>query len=574
MTKITEKESKTVLDAGNAVKIQTAQRMRAEEQLNQMQRILNCLSQQREEQERTLAEMTEWMNAMKAGQFESAAQMAGRTHTIASVRDDVQITKLIPLTSEETWEDYLGSVAQYAELEHLDLNSDPYMSMMSKQQQEAFAQMVRDDFYERKVVLDQGDYVIAAFCGVVTGLVDILFVGGPGKSVLPISQGRTLESLTNEKIEQIVMKFSQFCWEKDEPLRNSIREKNIPKAIKDDLLKKAGIPTQQSKIKKPQTLQQCIQYIENKFGINYDARYAKDLKSSVKNGVEISVNSDNPLAEKLSTSNHHLRSPAHSFDLLGLVFSIIDQFTGKTTLFRDGKIISFLPAEGSKAAQFELRGNNFIEKIICAVVNWFGHCMSDVAGSNSSTEGGAGLPIPGFELFQFLGAYNPTAGAENIGSVTIADFTTKMFEKGYDFRFGITMSIPVVLNDALVRTCYAIRRYFYFHLPFEDCIPFNGGPFYKHQPELRRMLLVAHGVLCAFDATGAIVAGAKDCMISAALNLNYFAWIRLTQLGISEVRAIYRQNHIDLQLVITKTNEEWEQLYLDGKTWKPTGLLR
>ena len=49
---------------------------------------------------------------------------------------------------------------------------------------------------------------------------------------------------------------------------------------------------------------------------------------------------------------------------------------------------------------FELQGGNFSAKLFCGVANWFGHIMSDIAGSSGSQGRGSGLAIPFFELFQ------------------------------------------------------------------------------------------------------------------------------------------------------------------------------
>ena len=146
--------------------------------------------------------------------------------------------------------------------------------------------------------------------------------------------------------------------------------------------------------------------------------------------------------------NHHLLSLAHSPDLIGLLFSILDQFTGKTSIIASGEFIRVMPKEKkNEIDQFELRGSNVISKIFCGFINWLGHCLSDLVGSNTTradpAKRGTGLPIPGFELFQFISL--PPGPQEKIAQ-DLADLSVKVFESGYDARFGIALSIPVITS--------------------------------------------------------------------------------------------------------------------------------
>ena len=65
--------------------------------------------------------------------------------------------------------------------------------------------------------------------------------------------------------------------------------------------------------------------------MNYDARYASDI------GL------DNEMF-KMSASNHHLKSLGHSPDLIGLFFSVLDQFTGTSSFISNGRIIRVVKA--------------------------------------------------------------------------------------------------------------------------------------------------------------------------------------------------------------------------------------
>lgn len=515
-----EREEKLVLEAGDAARVQRDQLFRVEEQMGQMHRALDEMALQGEGQDHALEEMMAWMAAAKNDLGTDAPELAQSItpYEAVEVQADIQQTRIIPLAQEDSWEEYLGSVEWYARLEHLDLSSDPYMSLLSKQEQEAFVAQVREDYYERKAQCDAIDYALAAFCGTVAGLVDIFFVGTPGDSVLG--------KWTDAQTDKFVIWLAKKCgWSPKEGNENSVGH--------------------------------AIDYFERNFKVNYDASSSGSLGPAAKEIFD------------MSSTNHHIKNLAHSPDLVGLLFSIFDQFTGTIHFVDNGRLISF------DREKQEFSANNILGKIIAGFVNWLGHCISDVAGSKDSRKRGnrgMGLPMPGFELYQFL-----PIGKIGEDQLSLADFTVKMFENGYDYRFGMALSIPVAINEMMVRLSFALKRYFYHHLPLAECIPVNlkvKGVGIR-QPELRRMMLIAHGTMCVWDAGDAAVAYAASGgnALNAALHLNYFAYIRLAQAGLSEVRAMYRQTHIDLYAITKDTKEEWNRLYQDAQKWNPVALF-
>lgn len=139
---------------------------------------------------------------------------------------------------------------------------------------------------------------------------------------------------------------------------------------------------------------------------------------------------------KMSPSNHHIVSLGHSPDIVGLFFSVLDQFTGKVVLFQVERLLGLNLLK--LHTDFKLVGGSFIAKLYCGICNWFGHIMSDIAGS-SGTRGhingsrGAGVPIPLFELFQLC-----NFGSFKVGDETknLAEVMVGAFEKGYDLRFA------------------------------------------------------------------------------------------------------------------------------------------
>lgn len=310
---------------------------------------------------------------------------------------------------------------------------------------------------------DKYDYLIAVGCGAVAGLVDIFLVGAPGSE---------LSKWTDSQVDGAVRRFAKLCgWD--------------PNAANVDNTRSA------------------IGFLEKKFPVNYDQRSTTDVGGLFSMG----------------TKNHHMKSLAHSPDLVGLFFSILDQFTSTASFLSDGRLITI------KTDTYKLQGNNFISKLFCGIVNWIGHIMSDIAGSSGSVNRGSGVVIPFFELFQLC-----NFGSFQVGQNrnTLATVATKVFQEGYDARFGLTMAIPVVLCDLSIKLIWALKRYFYHKRPLNECIPT------KRHDDLRIMLLFGNGVLCLMDGLDAGIRSGGNC-VNFFLRLNLIAWFRLITLVLREI---------------------------------------
>ena len=155
-----------------------------------------------------------------------------------------------------------------------------------------------------KAKCDKYDYMIAAFCGLSAGIIDALFVGTPGKG--------KLGNFTDKAADDMVQKIANMLWSGD------------------------GRSTVDGKPKKaPDSLEKAISYLEQSFPVNYDARYGQDLF-------------DSGSISSMSPKNHHLMSLAHSPDIVGLLFSILDQFTGKASFINNGKLIRLVPVKDAR----------------------------------------------------------------------------------------------------------------------------------------------------------------------------------------------------------------------------------
>ena len=314
---------------------------------------------------------------------------------------------------------------------------------------------------------DKYDYLAAVACGAIGGMIDIFLVGAPGDSVLG--------KWTDAQVDNVVKGFANLSgWS--------------PRADKADNVASA------------------IGFLEKKFKVNYDHRYSADV--------------DNLF--NMSTKNHHMMSLAHSPDVIGLFFSILNQFTSTASFIANGQLIAI------RSETFELQGGNFISKIFSGIANWFGHVMSDIAGSSGSranTGRGTGVVMPFYELFGFckFGKFN--VGKDKQDLATIA---TRAFQEGYDFRFGLAMAIPVVITDLSIRLIWSLRRYFQYGKPLKECIPTQKNA------DLRVMLLFGNGTLCVMDGIDAGVRSGGN-FLAFFMRLNLIAWFRFVTLVLKEI---------------------------------------
>lgn len=274
----------------------------------------------------------------------------------------------------------------------------------------------------------------------------------------------------------------------------------------------------------------AIEFLERKFHVNYDHRHSGDVENRF----------------TMAANNHHMKSLAHSPDIVGLFFSILNQFTSTATYLDNGRLITIA------TDTMELQGHTFVAKLFCGIVNWFGHLMSDVAGSSkarSNSGRGSGIVIPFYELFGLCDFGNFQIDGE---SSTLAELAIKAFQRGYDARWGLTMAIPVVLCDLSIRFIWSVRRFFGDKKPFSECIPSDK------QPDLRMMVLVGNGTLCIVDGADAAIRSGGN-MLVFFMHLNLIAWYKLVKRALAELIIRYDLSYADLAVYIEKINQELNQ---------------
>lgn len=326
---------------------------------------------------------------------------------------------------------------------------------------------------ELKPQCDKLDYILVASSGALCGVIDIFLVGKPGES--------PLGDITDKWFANRTIDFAKLCGYKVD--KNS--------------------------------LSSAINFLEEKFKIPYDQSVGGGIFRELIN---------------LTPSNHHFKSLGHNPTLLGLFFSILNQFTNTSDFVSNGELISLNNSDG----KFELQGKNIPSKLFCGIANWIGHLISDVSGSSGSKGRGMGIPSP---IWAWSNDVIAIKAKLNIPVTefdkSVNELALKLFKKGYDVRFQTTQAIPVFINEMVVRLLYSIRRLigYYISVPKKDrswvlfwksCEPFSNAT-------VKRMLTVAHGTFCIIDIGDATMRGFEK----GIGNFNVFEFVlRLNVVGV------------------------------------------
>ena len=318
---------------------------------------------------------------------------------------------------------------------------------------------IQDEDFEKA---DKTDYIVAASCGVLTGLIDSFWVG---EFSLPSAQewGRT-------KANSFVVKVAQMRGYEKSELEGAIRF----------LEKDAPIPSDK-------------------------------LTATWGGGLQ-----------------HHFRDFAHHASVVGLVFSIMTQFTGLSYGTNTEGLF-----EIHELPNRELIGKTFEEKLFNGTVIWAIHQVSDLAGSSWSAGKGTGIPGPLLSLAKELSVlpkirdikleykddeislsvmlskiFNGTAFAHTSNKDLIRfDLRTEMGV----YAFGVKQSIPVVINQCMVRAFYFVKR-LYIEINnkqikgIRDISKLEPNHFLPWNNKcIVRMITISSGVFCTVDASDAAI---------------------------------------------------------------------
>ncbi|QOW61302.1 hypothetical protein [Treponema pedis] len=333
---------------------------------------------------------------------------------------------------------------------------------------------------------DGFDYAAAVICGLICGIIDIIFVGK--------WDFKNAKAASNKQVNEKVMEFA----------------------------KKQGYEGDR--------LDGAVNFLEKKFPLPGDDDFhnIKDIAGN----------------EIITTKTHHLDDFCHHPTLIGLICCVIVQFTGSSVYSDKFGTMHNIPVTVNEYGNFV--GKNPVTKLFSGIINWFltvaktmanrkGHLMSDMAGSHVSAGGGSGVPGKFMSFMKELAAlpcFKDTNFNENlrkafqngIGTgnkqVDLGAFN-KLFEGAsskLDMRTEMAVAhelkrqaIPVVINEVLVRGFYFVRRLCmelkekgeFSAVDWKKVIPFNNRT-------IVRMMTIATGTFTAVDLADAVIEGAID----------------------------------------------------------------
>lgn len=260
--------------------------------------------------------------------------------------------------------------------------------------------------------------------------------------------------------------------------------------------------------------------------------------------------------------NHHLNDYSHHPSFVGLFFSLLTQFTGKTYgVDSSGKL-----KIGS--ADSALIGNDIFEKVSLGLIAWFFHLVSDVAGSVTTAGRGKGTGLPGpivalleeastIPFFRNKDEINKYfLWVSRLWNGALKDATGTRMPVRFDLRTEIGVykqlgeqSIPVIINDCLVRGFYFIRRFVSAakgkknlsdikKFDWKRILPFNNRT-------IMNMQLIAAGTFVIVDSIGSGMKAMKNSGGNSTVFLTKF-FLRFNFVGFSRfllaVRAIIGMN--------------------------------
>lgn len=260
-----------------------------------------------------------------------------------------------------------------------------------------------------------------------------------------------------------------------------------------------------------------------------------DLGSAVKHLEKLfPIPSDGNTPDFGGGLQHHLRDFAHHPTIVGLIFSLLTQFTYKS--YGTDTAGMFLVVDVPEKSR-PFIGDDTPTKILYGTLTWFFHLVSDMAGSSSTAgkTGGTGIPGPILSLAKELSVL-PFFRDMEVGEHGLSVFLSKLFngtlwaqhdKNGkiikdtvlkFDLRgeMGVVaelggQALPVIANECIVRSFFFIRR---FALELKNCHVCNLSDLCHidwssvkpaGNPMIARMLTVATGVFTMVDVGDALV---------------------------------------------------------------------
>lgn len=328
------------------------------------------------------------------------------------------------------------------------------------------------------------DYAVAVISGIITGIIDSVFVGE--------WNFENAKAVTNKEVNSKVAEFV-----KKDP-------RYIPWC---------NNTAHRRKARDPNRLETAIEFLEDVYHLPGDGAYKSGNYA-------------------IDGNTHRLDDFCHHPTLIGMLCSIIVQFTGETIYSHNaGKTIN-IPIAVNEYGKFV--GNNPLTKVMSGVINWFitcagtinnqkGHLMSDIATS-------AGVPgslLATLKELSALPCFKDKKFSENLrkayqngigngkNQVDLGIFNqlfegaSSKFDKRTEMAIGHELkrqAVPVIINEALVRGFYFVRRFIeqmriknsMSEIEWKKVLPFKNRT-------IIRMLTISTCTFTAFDVADAVI---------------------------------------------------------------------
>lgn len=385
---------------------------------------------------------------------------------------------------------------------------------------------------------DGWDYLAATCSGILTGLIDSFFIGEfdftntknnideKFNDIVKTKAKEIDRTEKDQKIKDAIEKAQKKAQEKGTTLSDD-KIKEIKNNINNDFKNKYNIEYKIEKAiekarEKGETIDDNkIKEITDKINNNELARSIRKLEE------KFGIPSDSVYEETgngICSKSHHLDDLAHHPTVIGWFASILTQFTGDAYFQnKDGTNIKIKAKavktikKGKEDVEIKLIGEGMKEKFFCGTINWLWHLVSDMAGSSSSaTKGNLGMGIPGpiLSMLKEFSMFVPLINKSNLPKFLNDLFTRDEFR--FDLRselaLGIELgkqTIPVLINEALVRSFYFIRRFVIeikekkdlHKIEWKKTCPFGNRT-------IERMMTIATATFTVVDVADAAIRGA------------------------------------------------------------------
>ena len=383
------------------------------------------------------------------------------------------------------------------------------------------------------------DYTIAVASGLLTGLIDS-FCGEEIKKITDKQiNNSVVKKAQKQKIEQTIKKAEETARAKGTNLSEEAKQ-SIRDSVKQQF-------TASSDEEEKNVLAKAIRYMEN---------HHKSPTDKVWNYKGATVTPD----------SHHIDDLSHHASVIGLVASIMTQFTRKGYFVDSSGYFVNKAGKGSgipvtiDEENKELFGTTFSAKIVCGTLNWFWHLVSDVSGTSNNPGAGMGIPGPIMSLVKSVSAL------PGIRDTNLPEVANSMFKDArFDFRNEVTQSIPVLMNDLFVRIFYAVRRFIDEYkekqalkkVVWKNVIPYGNRT-------IVRMMTIATGTFAAVDlADAGIRAVVKSGGFNPATLGNFIVNVNFVGIGSFAIAVVS-----DTSMGIKKSSQENKRLALMGDQLK------